>query len=37
MEPKMRATDVFLDKRRATFMHERWEAIMCVITKVHHS
>ena len=34
MEPKMRATNVFLEKRRSTFMHERQGAIICVITNV---
>ena len=37
MEPKIRATDEFMDKNRATFMHERQKAIMCVITNIHQS
>ena len=37
VEPKIKATDESMDKNRATFMHERQKAIMCVITNIHHS
>ena len=37
VEPKIKATDESMDKDRATFMHERQKAIMCVITNIHHS